>query len=117
MFERRNSGLQDASFTLYRSFQIRNNVYNSCFSTAIAWTFATLIYDLVLSLIITIRVVPKKMPPTNLHASVGAIALLIAMRYAVMPLADFASASAEFIASYRQAWGPNKALTRKKSNH
>ena len=92
LFERRNSGLQDASFTLYRSFQILNNAYNGCFAAAIAWTFATLMNDLVLSLIITIRVVPKTMPPTNLHSSVGFIALLIALRYVVMPLADFANA-------------------------
>ena len=112
--EKEKNGIQDASFTLYRSLQILNNVYNDCCSVALAWGLGGSMNVIVVCLTMTIRVVPKAKPLANLQFPGGLIAMLLAVRHVIVPLAGLKSASTEFATSYRRAWGTSKALTRQK---
>ena len=110
----RKMGLRMRPYNLYRSPQILQNVYNNCYSALVAWMLGACMNILVVCLTVTIQVVPRAEPMANLQFPLGVTAILIVVRYAIQPLADFPSTSEEFCVNYRYWWGPGRALIRRK---
>ena len=96
-------GLRDATFIYFRSLQLLHRVFNNCYSAIMTWTLSGCMAILVSCLTLTIRLTPHIPPPGNLQFPVGSIALMLAFRHVIVPMADFTAVSQEFIGSFRNA--------------